>query len=57
MKRKTNFRDDKHKLIHFYGDAIEKLTDNLARFTKRKSITFNSRKDSITQEIDKALKF
>ena len=47
---------DKHKLTHLYRDAIEKLTNKVARFTKSKSIIFDSWKDSITRDIDKALK-
>ena len=47
---------NKHKLTHLYRDAIEKLTNKLARSAKSKSIIFYSWEESITQDIDKALK-
>ena len=47
---------NKRKLTHLYRDAIEKLTNKVARFAKSKNITFDSWKDSITQDIVKALK-
>ena len=52
---------DKQKLTHLYWisvkprDAIEKLTNKVARFAKSKSIIFDFWKDSITRDIDKAL--
>ena len=46
----------KHKLIHLYQDAIEKLANKVAGFAKSKSILFDSWKDSITRDIDKALR-
>ena len=46
---------NKHKLTHLYWDAIEKLTNKVARFWKSKIIIFGSWKDGITRDIDKAL--
>ena len=43
---------NKHKLTHLYRDAIEKLTNKVARFAKSKSIIFDSWKDRITRDID-----
>ena len=43
-------------MTHLYRDAIEKLTNKVARFAKSKSIIFDSWKDRITRDIDKALK-
>ena len=47
---------NKHKLTYLYRDAIEKLTNKVARFAKSKSIINDSWKDRTTRDIDKALK-
>ena len=39
---------------HLYRDAIEKLTNKVASLAKNKSIIFDSWKDRITRDIDKA---
>ena len=60
MKMGAKFREtppcNKHKLTHLYRDAIENLTNKLTRFAKSKSIIFDSWKDRISRDIDKALK-
>ena len=60
MKMRAKLREtppcNKHKLTHLYRDAIEKLTNKIARFAKSKSIIFDSWKDHITRDIDRALK-
>ena len=40
---------NKYKWTHLYRDAIEKLTNKLARFAKSKSIIFDSWEESITR--------
>ena len=60
MKMGAKFKEtppyNKRQSTHLYLDAIQKLTNKVARFAKSKSTIFYSWKGGMTQDIDKTLK-